>query len=474
MEEITHAIVTSYRAMYTPGDIRYSLISKNGIYNIISDRRIELYSVISASVDENLRAQDIVIIQNGDKQMAVEIANMHRAKINIDNNITALIKRHEKKPYWSITKEMISEMREQAAVLINAIINGSPILVRFHGDGDGACAALSLYMAIREICSNFNSDAPNIQWVLNKGIDYDMELLYSDASFFSMINSNERPILFITDFGSSNTSNEAISKATESYDILWHDHHPIPENFIGKKLKHYLNPLTHAGSADYTAGLLTSIFAELLGGIDTTNIREAALISDFSSYADMNNHDAVKIAHVIDFITGIKSYVNYLDGPITPKYLSKIVENKEQLEDIYKYGRSILDDALSIGIGRSKEYNWDQGINIHVFDFEYVAEKYSGYLLPGRYSSQLQSAFEKLDKNSTITIVGFINSISVRVSKAISSTLGLQEIIERIKREESFVTAGGGHPEAGSIRFESMYKEQAMRSLLKAIIEYKK
>ncbi len=466
-DKIKIGIITSIRSAYPSNIIEYTILSENSLHYLSSDKKLDLYEKIQFELDErkivnNVESQGLATREEYNK-LIKELIN----KVDIKSNVSNLRERYKNFKYYEILNKMLNKIGQSCENILPYILSGAPFIIRFHGDGDGSCAALSLYLSFKSISERFSYEIKNMRWVLNKGIDYNMESLYFDESFFNSFKCVEKPVILITDFGTSIDSNVAVEKALNSYAIFWHDHHPINENFIGIKIPDYINPLTYNGGADFTAGLLSTIFGECLSGIMFDDIREASLISDFSEYANKDNITASKIALVFDFITGIKSYVGYLDGPITPKYLSKIISDKEQFNSIYTYANNMMNDAIEIGVSKSKIYQTNDNIKVYVFNFDFVSEKYGGYLLPGRYSSKLHGYLESINNEPIITVVSFVNSISIRVSKSISSKIGLLKIISSLKDENIFITAGGGHQEAGSIRYESDYRLQSIKALLK-------
>jgi RecJ-like exonuclease len=238
------------------------------------------------------------------------------------------------------------------------------------------------------------------------------------------------------------------------------------QDFKGAELENYINPIMFGGSSDISAGFLTCLFAEAIAKVDVERLKEAALISDFSAYANNRNHEASKYATILDFVTGVKDSTHYLDGPLTPKYLSKLLEDKEKRDSIYSYANDLIEEAIKFGIEKSKEYKRKDGITINVIDFEHIAKKYSGYLLPGRYSSKLQGSLEAKSSNGNITIVTFRNYISIRLGKKIAEKVRLLDIIEELKATSGLVDSGGGHHEAASIR---VYQEN-MASVINLLL----
>ncbi len=174
---------------------------------------------------------------------------------------------------------------------------------------------------------------------------------------------------------------------------------------------------------------------------------------------------AAKAAVVLDFITGIKSYTGYLDGDVSPAYMSKLLESRDRFNNVYRYATDIMEDAIAIGERMAKRYKGRNGIEITIVDFEGIAGKYAGYLLPGRYSSKLHEELEKKG-NCGITIVHFRNSISIRISRSIAGEIGILDIIGRIAKRQGILN-GGGHESAASIvAIDNEHANEALKILL--------
>ncbi|HIH49846.1 TPA: hypothetical protein HA291_00090, partial [Candidatus Micrarchaeota archaeon] len=84
----------------------------------------------------------------------------------------------------------------------------------------------------------------------------------------------------------------------------------------------------------------------------------------------------------------------------------------------------------------------------------------------GRYSSKLQNHLETENNGNTITIVHYGNYISMRISKDLSGSVNLLEIIERLKVATNGELSGGGHQQAASIKTTSEHMNDTMRMLL--------
>ena len=458
------------------GRIKYTIISSNPPLSISieTEEKMQLYSIIRLSYSPSSREasskslEKIGSPEKGKAEFNSAIKSLI-GHLSIEKNLEAMKLEKSRPDLDRITDSMISKLGSSGEEFIEAYLAGAPIVVRFHNDGDGSTGAIGLYNALQKIGEEYAAGDRSIRWTMHKGVTYDMDAFYNDSIYFSNYAGAFLPHVCIIDFGTTIDSNPAVKASSGKCSITWLDHHPIPEGFLGKELENYINPINYSGSADYTGGYLACTFAEAISGVKSDNIKEASLISDVSKYADLNNKEALKYATVLDFLTGLKDYTRYLDGPITPKYLTKLLSDSEKLNSIYSYANDIMADSVEMGLKYGKEYASDSGVSINVVDFSKIADKYSGYVLPGRYSSRLQSHIEKSGGKGSITIVTFNNYISIRISKHIAEGIDILSIIEKLKDESEFVESGGGHKEACSIKIYSEGRKEVLHLLLKEL-----
>ncbi len=427
-------------------DRLYTLVGKC-VLHVPSKAAFSLYDSVTISNENEIR-----LVGHSSKR-ACSIAIGKIAKVYKRKAI-------ENEELEEVAKKMEGKIERAAKGLARAYVSGAPISIRFHSDGDGASGALAVYYAL----SALSKSMPSVRWEAQHSIAYTLEAFYSDIGFFSNCNSAEKPKLVIIDFGTSPESNEAVNEIRKKgIDVIWLDHHQIPKGF-SKGLKAYINPLEYGGESDFTAGYLACIFAECISGIKTDLLKSASLISDSSIYANKKDADAAKVATVLDFITGVKKYTGYIAGPLVPSYFAKIIEDKEKLDEINAYANMVIDDMVNTGIKIAKRHAGKDGIEINVVDFEEVGKKYSGYVLPGRYSSKLHEKIEAMNPKS-VTVVSFKNSISIRISRGITKKLDILKGIDSIKAEHEGVTGGGHESAAGVLVWNGNIKE-VLRELL--------
>lgn len=462
MKESYTGVVTAIKLSHNPKNNVYTLLSDK-IVNIKCELLLELYD-------------DVVINPSAFKEDIVDSASIQiKGKVKTkeyDALISKIVKKHTKamkrvdikiSELDKISKKMNKDLTKSISSFLRCLLSGAPIVIRYHNDCDGSSGAVGLYRALGSLQSSLGWNTQNLSWHMNKSVAYSKDALTNDTFFFNSFSSIEHPMVFITDFGTSEESEAAISMAESKFDFVWLDHHPIYEGFPEKKIGHYINPWNFGGNSDYTAGFLCCEFAEMLSGLKLSELKLASLIGDYSVYAKREDKTAQKISVVLDFLTGRKD-----PDTLTPGYIESVISDKEKLAETFGYASNLMSEALEIGIKKMRRYSGKNNIQIYVLDFKHISNS-SEYPLPGRYSSILHGHIESTHGPRTLTIVHYGSYISVRVSRAIAEEVNILDIMNDIKQSSEYVYGGGGHKSAGSIRTDKEHIDEVKEDLLKRL-----
>ncbi len=367
------------------------------------------------------------------------------------------------------TSLMWDKLGKAASLFLRKLLHGAPIIIRFHNDIDGACTAYVVYKGILDFCnSNFKSQKQNIVWIMHKGVSYSPSDASSDLLIANNYSSVEKPLLLIMDFGTSDESNKGIPFVKDEFDIIWLDHHPIEDGFIGKELEHYINPWQFGMDSNYPAGFLACSFVRSFSGIETGYIERASLYGDYSKYylPDGEKNDFAEILDLITSDTKLASSQQL--GNLTPMEMDAIFLNTGKKEELANYAATRLSEVLYAAMRSIKKYSAGSS-SIYVLDFEKVRDEESRYPLPGRFSSKLLDKIGESVKDAVL-IVYFGKYISIRVRDEVGDRLKILEIIKDAKEHEPGVEAGGGHKNAASIKVvDESVKKDVLKFLIDAI-----
>ncbi len=469
MQEIFKGIVTA---------IRKAPDSRNNIYTIISDRALNVRSSLMLELNDMVAVKRLDSDERGQTIGALEIEGKAGAKesegklskmiggLGIGQNAIKMLASHSGRPYLDAAKRMSAQLQAAASSFLKGYLAGAPIVIRFHNDGDGAGGAVSLYRALSRLDGVALSSQRGLSWVMQKGIEYDEGAMRSDFTEFSNFESILKPIVFITDFGTAIGSEAQFRDAAQKVDVVMLDHHPVYEGFPSSELRYYINPWEYGSDSNFTAGLLTSLFAEIIHPVETSDMVLASLISDYSSFADRSNKQGQRNAILLDYLTSIAGRSDSHIEKLTPRYIEGILAEKERADMLFHEASNTMNEMLELGVKSVKSYRGREGITAFVLDFRSLPRSESGYPLPGRYSSKLQEKLESINGAKTIAIVHYGSYITLRISKQISGSVGILKIIKRLEEESEYVGSGGGHNEAASIKIDPDGLKSVMTLLL--------
>lgn len=361
------------------------------------------------------------------------------------------------------TERMSPQLKKAAAEFAKRVITGTPIVARFHNDCDGASGAIAVHTAVADLQARLGLSDTAVTWRINRSVVYSEDAYYSDYSFISSYESVEKPMVFITDFGTMDESEPAIRACSEKYSMVWLDHHPVYKGFPSERIEHYINTWNFGSDSDYTAGFLACIFAQHIAKIDTRILMGASLISDFSIYGKRNDPDAGKMAAFLDFMTGKRNSVENL----TPKYLLSIISDRERFNEISTRAMGLMNEALELGVRKVRHQKMD-GFTVFVLDFESIKSG-DDFPLPGRYSSRLQDRLQQVNGVRALTMVHYGSYISIRSDRSVAAALDLHPLIAELQKENGHILSFGGHGPALSIRIDKDHVDEVVDMLLTMI-----
>lgn len=452
------------------GESRYCVVS--------SDDGLQAGELESKVVLRHGEVAEILLGSNGSIESAaiVDKGEAERHTKEILSRVAAASRSTLKKNHYrkgiekldSLTARMWPKLCECSALFVRKLILGAPIVVRFHNDADGSSGACSLYRGIGKLTKELGlGHGGNISWVMHPGVSYSS----ADASYDTLIangySSMEKPLLLIIDFGTSLDSNAGIRDLDDRFDIIWLDHHPLADGFVGKELANYVNPWLFGGDSNYTAGFLASAFSRTFSEPENGSYEDASFIGDYSEYADPGRKGQ-EIATILDLLTsdtriGSGSFSNKL----APYEIENILKDKGKVDELLSYANTRLNEILDLGLTSLRKHKADD-VEIHVLDYGRVRSDETKYPLPGRYASKLLERISEIYGGKNIVIVHVGAYISIRIEKELGERVRILEIINELKSEYgNLIDAGGGHRCAASIK---LYDKSSKGTVLKELV----
>ncbi len=364
------------------------------------------------------------------------------------------------------TSKLWEHFRKPVELLLRKLIIGAPVIIRFHNDADGSSGAVALNRSIQGISEKMGLK-PNIIWIMHRSVMYTA----TDAEWDTLVANNfstiEKPLLLITDFGTSENSNRGIEALRDNFDIIWLDHHPIEENFSGITLENYINPWEFGSGSDYTAGYLTCAFAHAFHDPDTKDMEGASLIGDSSIHGSELSTGREEAA-ILDLLTSDPIIISKADGNIVPSEIESILSDKKKKSEFFNYAKVKLDEVLDRAFLQMKHLKAGSH-EILVLDYSEIRSEDTKYPLPGRFASKLLTEADARGGKHYMAIVHYNQFISMRAAGDVSDAVNIPEIIKKMKEiYSSGIDSGGGHKNAASIKV-SIYGDK--KEILRSIIE---
>ncbi|MCL5105886.1 MAG: hypothetical protein M1331_00605 [Candidatus Marsarchaeota archaeon] len=451
-------------------DGEYTIFSDKPI-NVKSNIVLELYDIVSfdgiAAAESGMYTPDIITIEgrSSKQELAGRIAQyVHAATelLGFSENRKNMLARLQAMVKTEAVLKIFDALELCAAEFIQSFFSGSPIIIRFHNDGDGVSGGLAVYSAMMRLQEIFVNK--NIFWEMQRTISYDPDSYINDDLVFSNYDSAEKPLLIIIDFGSSDASIPQINDAVKKYKLIWLDHHIYGNIPLFDSLQCYINSWNFGGDSNITAGLIAGVFSSFIADAGIGHLIDASLVSDHSTYAP-NSASASEASTVLDFITGTRAYSSMGIGEIY-----RLVNDSAKMHEMYEHAENTFNEQIEIGLSNLKIHS-NGDMRICTLNFDKIKEENRDYILPGRYSSKLQDVISAKYGNA-VTIVYYNRFISVRISKGISERIGLISMLNGIKNSFSDVESCGGHAEAASIKMKNPDEGPLMtvvRELIKQI-----
>ena len=354
--------------------------------------------------------------------------------------------------------------QETSSIIKKAISEKRHIIIRHHDDVDGYTAGLILEKAIEPLIKDTKT-----HYYLTRSpcrtpyYDY-IDALRDLSNYLSSYN-NKPSLIILTDLGSNEQSIKAIKRLHDyNIDFIILDHHRY--NNANKEIaKSFLNPHAYGLDSNLNAGALAVELAlfinPLLTGIKhlpgLSAIADKSTGKDVDAYVKLSGYtkqELEKWSVVIDHET------YYLRFPVRSKFFYDLFfptkRNSMIINSMYK---NIQKEFDKIKIAAKK---YVKITNYNKFKLLRITRDIGFW---DYASSKLARIVTDLEQGPRITFIETGDSISYRADKI--NFKGVDLINELKQKFPYALINGGGHDAAGSIRFNSVSKDEIIAYILK-------
>ncbi|MCF7871564.1 hypothetical protein K9L97_00870 [Candidatus Woesearchaeota archaeon] len=439
--------------------------------------------------DSDFEENDVVYIEGKVSERAGKL------QIDIDK-----IKKEEKdfdsildekaNPDWtsfSIKSDRFEIMKDHmlrvAKKIRKAVLNNRPIIIRHHNDSDGINSGLAIEQSIKGLMKEIGVDPSyNLYRSPSKAPFYEVTDVFKDLTMIKRLEGFDQinPLLLVLDNGS--TPEDVFGMKTMSLmgvEVIVIDHHNPVQLVNGKTavcpyLVDHVNPYLYGLDSQTSAGMLCYEISRMIyKGFDNPLMPAIAAITDrcdisetkrYIENAGKTREELGKMGVAIDFMA----------------YHFKFDPGKGVFEEIYK--KPDLVDMINEKVKQGTEtqlqstlpYLRTQEINGVIFshiDLEKYTLRFT-FPAPGRVIGAIHDKVVEDYSNSPVVSVGHLSDmIIIRANQLV---LPVQKIIERLQKEfpEANVD-GGGHEQAGTIKFVSAHLTEILERIKQMLKERK-
>lgn len=393
---------------------------------------------------------------------------------------------------WPALASMLPDLESVARTLRRAVLEGRPIRMRHHADGDGMAASVPVQYALTKFIEDAHQDEDAARHLFkrlpSKAPYYEMEDATRDLNFAledRARHGQKLPLLLMLDNGSTEEDTPAY-ETLDNYDIpvvVVDHHHPDPDA-VNPLVDEHVNPYLHGEDYRITTGMLCVELARMIyPGIteELEHVPAVAGLSDRSKADAMTDYlelarDAGYDESFLQNISEALDYEAYMLRYDPGTHLINDVLNVDGDEERHRElvpflaeraAENVAEqlDAATSHVDHERVAN---GANLYRIDVENHAHRFT-YPAPGKTTGEIHDRKVEETGEPVITI-GYGPDFAVLRSDGVR--LDIPEMVENLNAElPGAGVSGGGHLVVGSIRFVPGMREEVLDSLVEKMAD---
>ncbi|MFW5900866.1 MAG: DHH family phosphoesterase [Halodesulfurarchaeum sp.] len=393
---------------------------------------------------------------------------------------------------WGPLLEMRPELIDLARQLRSAVVEGRPIRIRHHADGDGMCAAAPVELALERFIADVHEDPEAHRHLLkrlpSKAPYYEMEDATRDLNY--ALGDQERhgqklPLLLMIDNGSTAEDTPAY-RTLDEYDIpilVIDHHHPDPEA-VDPFVDAHVNPYLHGEDYRITSGMLSVELARMIHpslGDTLDHVPAIAGLADRSKADAMDQYlylaaeKGYELADLDDIVAALDYAAYMLRYTAGGEFVTDILaiedeagRHPELVDLLAERARTEMDHQLEAGAEHVEHERLANGAHLYRIDLDEFAYRFT-YPPPGKTTGELHDRKVEETGEPVIT-VGYGPDFAVLRSDGVR--LDIPEMVTDLNAElPGAGVSGGGHLVVGSLRFVPGMREPVIDSLVERMAD---
>ena len=394
---------------------------------------------------------------------------------------------------WPALGKLYDDLREVARLLRETVLEGRPIRMRHHADGDGLCASAPLQHALELFIADTYADpeAPRhlLKRLPSKAPFYEMEDVTRDLNFAledRKRHGQKLPLLLMLDNGSTEEDTPAYRNLAH-YDIpvvVVDHHHPDPGAVEGLVEKH-VNPYLHDEDYAVTTGMLCVELARMIAPEITEDVRHVPAVAgladrsegegmaDYLDLAREAGYDEDRLQDIGEALDYATFWLRYDDGrELIYDILDVNCDDPERHADLVdllaERAEQDVDTQLGVAMEHVTHETLENGAHLYRVDVEEHARRFT-YPAPGKTTGKVHDR-KVAETGDPVITIGFGPDFAVLRSDGVR--LDIPEMVAELKEEvEGGGVSGGGHLVVGSIKFVKGMREDVIEAMVGKMAE---
>ena len=394
---------------------------------------------------------------------------------------------------WPAFEPIFDDLVDLAQRLRRTVLEGRPIRIRHHADGDGMCGATPLQLALENFIAEVHADpdAPEhlCKRLPSKAPYYEMEDVTRDLNF--ALDGQDRhgqklPLLVMLDNGSTEEDVPAYRNLAH-YDIpiiVLDHHHPDPEA-VDPLLDAHINPYLYDEDYRITTGMMSVELARLIDpsiSEDVEHVPAVAGLSDRSkadvmprfvfqaNEAGYDRDDLEAIGEALDYAA---HWLRYNEGKtLVNDVLDVGCDDSDRHERLIEFlaerAERDVDRQLDALEPHVEHERLDSEAHLYRIDLDNFAHRFT-YTAPGKTTGNLHDR-KVTETGEPVITIGYGPDFAVLRSDGVR--LDIPQMVTELNEElPGSGVSGGGHLVVGSIKFVKGRRESVIDLLVEKMAD---
>jgi len=433
-----------------------------------------------------IEVEELVVLEGEDAAAVHERLESAMADAAEPNDVEPLVE-------WAAFEKLRGDLEAVARELRRTVIEGRPIRLRHHADGDGMCASVPVQAALEAFIEDVHEDDDAKRHLFkrlpSKAPFYEMEDATRDLNFALEDRSRhgqKLPLLLMLDNGSTAEDVPAYETLAH-YDIpivVVDHHHPDPDA-VDDLLTHHVNPYLYDEDYRVTTGMMCVELARMIHpefADELDHVPAVAGLADRSKAEAMDDYlelaaeagygedDIRDISEALDYGA---HWLRYNSGQhLIDDALNVRCDDDDRHERLVEFlaerSRERVDDQLDRAMSHVEHEELENGAHLYRLDVENHAKRFT-YPAPGNTTGEVHDRKVRETGDPVITI-GYGPDFAVLRSDGVR--LDIPNMVSELKAEiAGGGVSGGGHLVVGSIKFVKGRREEVIDALVEKMAE---